>query len=401
MTRPGPRLAAGAARPWLASGETGQRSAAQDADGAAVRSAEDVDIADAETLTSFVLDRGRQPWLEPTADAAPGATPARQGPVANPARPAPARPGPVPAVSGPVQTRPGPVPAHSSAGPARSGPVPPRPDPAETGRRPGPAPSRGKPPPPGQQAGWPSRTRPGRHAEPPRARAHRLSYGEVALLAAVAGIVVCLAGMCAAAAWQRAASDRRLPAVTGSPASPAMTDPRASTAVSTAPSARLAPTPEPLRAAGSDGSVESRPRLAEGSIVLDADRAATRSGDPREPAAAPGAPGPTPTSAVATTQPATTAASLPATTTPRASATATAPPSSPRPPATGQPATGQPATAGASTRPTATAGATHPPATAGASARPSATGSRAATAPVTHSASAAASARSSAAGGAP
>ncbi|MBL7618427.1 hypothetical protein I7331_04115, partial [Frankia sp. AgB1.8] len=269
MTRPGPRLAAG---------DAGRRLASQDTDGAAIRSGEDVDIADAETLTSFVLDRGRLPWLTPVADAAPGVNLERQGPATNPARPASARPGPAPARPGPAL--------------ARSGPVPARPDSVGTARGPGPAPSRDKPRPSGQPAAWPARTRPGRHAEPPRARGHRLSYGEVALLAAVAGIVVCLAGMCAAAAWQRAASERRLPSVTGPAASPAMSDSRASTAASTAPSARLAPTPEPLRAAGSDGSVDSRPRLADGSIVLDADRAAPRSGDPREPAPGPPPPGP-------------------------------------------------------------------------------------------------------------
>ncbi|WP_157488671.1 hypothetical protein [Pseudofrankia sp. DC12] len=346
--------------------------ATDDADGAAIRSDGDVDIADAETLTSLVLDRGRLPWLG--ADAGP------------------ARPGLAPAPA----ARPGPAQAWS--GPARPGPVPGRPDLDVVVPRPAQIASAGEPRAPHLLA----RTPPDRPSERPRparprpARRHRLSYGEVALLAAAAGIVLCLAGMCAVAAWQRAGTNAApkglLPSVAGPGPSPTISSPGASAA----PSARLAPTPELLRAAGWNDSLDPRPSLADGSVALEADRAATRSGDPREPgspAVTPAGPGSVASSAAASTPSTTVAPPGPATTPARSSADATPPPASPRRPATSQPGSTAGAAEPTATRPTATA--TRPVATTGpaASARPSPTGSPAATPrPVTDSASAAASA---------
>src|SRR5262245_56809449 len=160
MTRPSPRLSA------------------REPDDAAFRVAEVVDIADADTLTSFVLDPGRAPWLAFPPPHQPRTPPAAGGGRSPAARGA--RPGPAGGDAGPPGAR----------------------DRADLVRgRAGADPARGRWP----RGAAPARRRPGRHAVDARAgRAHGVTRGEAAVLAAAAGIVVCLAAVLIALSWQRA-----------------------------------------------------------------------------------------------------------------------------------------------------------------------------------------------------
>jgi len=251
MTRPSPRLTA------------------HDPDDAAFRVVEVVDIADADTLTSFVLDPGHTPW---------------------PAFPPPHQPGTAP-----------PAGAGGSPTPGRSRPVPAggtdatwTGDRADVARRhDGALPARGR----GLGGAPRARRRPGRHAiDAHVSRQYRVTHGEVAVLAAVAGIVVCLIGVLIALSWQRArAADRpglRLPSAGSAPASasqPAGPLELAGTLGGVGvPSAHLAPTAPAPHGARTDGATPAPgpgglgPSGTDPEAVLAADRAAARPGDPRE-----------------------------------------------------------------------------------------------------------------------
>jgi len=344
MTRPSPRLTA------------------HDPDDAAFRVVEVVDIADADTLTSFVLDPGRAPWVP---------------------LPPPHQPWTAPPAGGGGS----PTPGRAHPNPADNGDAPWTGDRADVARRQDvTAPARGR----GLGGAPRARRRPGRHAIDAHAsRRYRVTHGEVAVLAAVAGIVVCLIGVLIALSWQRArAADGpglrppvgSAPAGASQPAGPL--EPAGTLEGVGVPSAHLAPTTpaphgaRPDRGAPAPGPGGRGPSGTDPEAALEADRAAARPGDPREIPAPPARANPSPPPPEPATEPAPAAApnggevgaSPPSAATPPAATSPQATTSPPPAATTSTAAAGSTATASSPASGVASAPATSPAAGAGRSA---------------------------------